>query len=35
MGLDTKSLVVGIAVGYFVLPMLVGVISSKRNPVKS
>lgn len=34
MGLDTKSLIVGVAVGYLVLPMLMGVIASKRNPVK-
>lgn len=30
MGLDTKSLIVGVAVGYFVLPMILGMVASKR-----
>jgi hypothetical protein len=30
VGLDTKSLVIGLAVGYLVLPALLGIVASKR-----
>jgi hypothetical protein len=35
MNLDTKSLIVGLAVGYFVLPALLGAVRRRAAPVKA
>lgn len=39
LGMDTKSLIVGLAVGYFVLPRIIGPIMGKvaeaKNAVKA
>ena len=31
MGLDHKSLLIGIAVGYLLIPALMGAVAAKRN----